>query len=114
MKVIFIEVNFNYNIIANYTHIQSTQYQKRLNSSNIKCSPPVFLGPPPSSEDGSVTADDFKIGDRIWVSGTKPGVIAFIGETGFAPGEWAGIVLDEPVGKNDGSVMGQRYFQVDL
>ena len=56
--------------------------------------------------------DDFKIGDRIWVSGTKPGVIAFLGETQFAPGEWAGVVLDEPIGKNDGSVMGIRYFQV--
>ena len=56
--------------------------------------------------------DDFKIGDRIWVSGTKPGVIAFLGETQFAPGEWAGVVLDEPIGKNDGSVMGVRYFQV--
>lgn len=58
--------------------------------------------------------DDFKIGDRIWVSGNKPGVIAFIGEAQFAPGEWAGIVLDEAIGKNDGSVMGVRYFQVLL
>ena len=26
-------------------------------------------------------------------------------------GEWAGIVLDTPVGKNDGAVAGIRYFQ---
>ncbi|KAK0174793.1 hypothetical protein PV327_010522 [Microctonus hyperodae] len=55
--------------------------------------------------------DSFIIGDRIWVGGTKPGSIAFIGETKFAPGEWAGVVLDEPIGKNDGSVAGTRYFQ---
>lgn len=60
----------------------------------------------------SVNTDDFKIGDKVWVSGTKPGIIAFIGETQFAPGDWAGVVLDEPIGKNDGSVMGVRYFQV--
>ncbi|GBP27962.1 Restin homolog [Eumeta japonica] len=55
--------------------------------------------------------DSFIIGDRVWVGGTKPGQIAYIGETQFAPGEWAGVVLDEPIGKNDGSVAGIRYFQ---
>ncbi|XP_053625789.1 restin homolog isoform X10 [Plodia interpunctella] len=55
--------------------------------------------------------DSFIIGERVWVGGTKPGQIAYIGETQFAPGDWAGIVLDEPIGKNDGSVAGIRYFQ---
>jgi len=57
--------------------------------------------------------DSFIIGQRIWVGGTKPGKIAFIGETQFAPGEWGGIVLDQPIGKNDGSVGGIRYFQCE-
>ncbi|KAG5865982.1 hypothetical protein JTB14_034240 [Gonioctena quinquepunctata] len=57
--------------------------------------------------------DSFIIGQRVWVSGSKPGHIAFIGETQFAPGEWAGIALDEPIGKNDGSVGGTRYFQCE-
>lgn len=65
---------------------------------------PELPEPPPP-------VDDFIIGDRVWVSGTKPGFIAFLGETRFAVGEWAGVVLDEPVGKNDGSVQGVRYFQ---
>ncbi len=55
--------------------------------------------------------DSFIIGQRIYVNGVKPGVIQFIGETKFAPGEWAGIVLDDLSGKNDGSVGGVRYFQ---
>ncbi|XP_060812931.1 restin homolog isoform X3 [Bombus pascuorum] len=57
--------------------------------------------------------DSFIIGDRVWVGGTKPGSIAYIGETQFAPGDWAGVVLDEPIGKNDGSVAGSRYFQCE-
>jgi len=55
-------------------------------------------------------SDEFKLGDCVWVSGVKKGIIAFIGETQFAPGVWSGILLDEPVGKNDGSVSGVRYF----
>lgn len=43
--------------------------------------------------------DSFIIGDKVWVGGTKPGQIAYIGETQFAPGEWAGVVLDETIGK---------------
>lgn len=58
---------------------------------------------------------DFSVGERVWVNGNKPGCVQFIGGTQFAPGQWAGIVLDEPIGKNDGSVAGVRYFQcVDL
>ena len=57
--------------------------------------------------------DQFMIGQRVWVGGAKPGVISFIGETQFAPGDWAGVTLDEPNGKNDGSVGGVRYFQCE-
>lgn len=38
------------------------------------------------------------------------GVIAYIGHTEFAPGTWIGVELDVPMGKNDGSVNGVRYF----
>lgn len=39
------------------------------------------------------------------------GVIAYIGPTSFAPGTWVGVDLDAPIGKNDGSVEGCRYFE---
>ena len=39
------------------------------------------------------------------------GILKYIGRTHFADGEWCGILLDEPCGKNDGSVRGVRYFR---
>uniref|UniRef100_A0A158P6T7 CAP-Gly domain-containing protein n=1 Tax=Angiostrongylus cantonensis TaxID=6313 RepID=A0A158P6T7_ANGCA len=62
----------------------------------------------------------FDIGDRVVVSGGKHGSVRFIGETEFAQGIWAGIELEQPLGKNDGSIQkkvshkfdiqGKRYF----
>lgn len=39
------------------------------------------------------------------------GTLRFCGPTDFASGEWAGVELDTPIGKNDGSVGGVVYFQ---
>eukprot|EP00057_Strongylocentrotus_purpuratus_P028199 XP_011682673.1 PREDICTED: CAP-Gly domain-containing linker protein 1 isoform X4 [Strongylocentrotus purpuratus] len=58
-------------------------------------------------------SDEFIIGDRVIVGGNKHGHVQFLGETQFSSGEWAGVVLDEAIGKNDGSVNGIRYFQCE-
>jgi dynactin complex subunit len=56
--------------------------------------------------------DSFIIGEHVWVGGTKPGQIAYIGETQFAPGDWAGIVLEEPIGKDymSGQMLSKNIF----
>ncbi|XP_071178606.1 CAP-Gly domain-containing linker protein 1-like isoform X4 [Mytilus edulis] len=84
----------------------ATQADKYATTVVNKLPGPEYEVPPPPS-------DDFKIGDRVWVGGSKPGVIAFLGETQFAAGEWAGVALDKQEGKNDGSVKGIRYFQCE-
>ncbi|XP_056412408.1 CAP-Gly domain-containing linker protein 2 isoform X1 [Hyla sarda] len=63
------------------------------------------------TEVGDEFLGDFVVGERVWVNGVKSGVVQYLGETQFAPGQWAGVVLDDPVGKNDGSVGGVRYFE---
>ncbi|KAG7727057.1 hypothetical protein KL933_002766 [Ogataea haglerorum] len=50
------------------------------------------------------------INDRVVLNDVE-GTIKYIGPTQFQPGEWIGVELDRPVGKNDGSVAGVRYFQ---
>ncbi|XP_046877479.1 CAP-Gly domain-containing linker protein 2 isoform X2 [Hypomesus transpacificus] len=64
-----------------------------------------------TSEVGDDVLGDYVVGEHVWVNGVKPGVIAYLGETQFAPGQWAGVVLNDLVGKNDGSVGGVRYFE---
>ncbi|KAF8336191.1 tubulin-folding cofactor B [Amanita rubescens] len=59
--------------------------------------------------------DNITVGARCEVESTeegfhKRGTVRYVGETKFAKGEWIGIEYDEPIGKNDGSVQGERYF----
>ncbi|KAJ1723545.1 hypothetical protein LPJ53_002114 [Coemansia erecta] len=58
-------------------------------------------------EEGKV---DVKVGQRCMV-GERRGAVRFVGQTKFKPGVWVGVEYDEPVGKNDGSVDGERYFE---
>ncbi|CDW60051.1 CAP GLY domain containing protein [Trichuris trichiura] len=53
---------------------------------------------------------NLRLGDQVVVSGYKQGTLRYLGTTDFAAGVWAGIELDQPYGKNDGSVQGKRYF----
>lgn len=55
------------------------------------------------------------VGDRVIVSsglGSRAGILKYMGETKFAQGTWCGVQLDEPTGKNDGSVDGVRYVSI--
>ncbi|XP_070773710.1 CAP-Gly domain-containing linker protein 2 [Enoplosus armatus] len=63
------------------------------------------------SEEGDDVLGDYTVGEQVWVNGVKLGVISYLGETQFAPGQWAGVILNDLVGKNDGSVGGVRYFE---
>ncbi|GAA6107732.1 CAP-Gly domain-containing linker protein 1-like isoform X1 [Tachysurus ichikawai] len=80
----------------------------RPSSVPTKTSPPTAKAPVDND-----SAAEFTVGERVWVNGNKPGYVQFVGGTQFAPGQWAGIVLDDPIGKNDGSVTGVRYFQCE-
>ena len=61
---------------------------------------------------GSSGGPPVKVGHRVQVTGKgdSVGTVAFIGTTQFSTGKWIGVVLDEPVGKNNGVVQGKKYF----
>ncbi|XP_065221310.1 dynactin subunit 1-like isoform X2 [Planococcus citri] len=55
-----------------------------------------------------------QVGSRVEVTGKdSQGVVAYIGTTLFAPGKWVGVILDEPKGKNNGTVQGKNYFECE-
>lgn len=56
-----------------------------------------------------------QVGERCRVGGedTKRGTVEYVGEVKEIPngaGQWVGVRLDEPVGKNDGSIGTTRYW----
>lgn len=76
-------------------------------------------------EAGAEAQRSIKVGDRCEVdraTGTARGTVRFVGEaempapasrpgaTRSAAGIWVGVQYDEPVGANDGSIAGKRYF----
>ncbi|XP_069881401.1 CAP-Gly domain-containing linker protein 4 [Dipodomys merriami] len=64
-----------------------------------------------STNKAMLTSLGLKLGDRVVIAGQKIGTLRFCGTTEFANGQWAGIELDEPEGKNNGSVGKVQYFK---
>jgi tubulin-folding cofactor B len=62
-----------------------------------------------------IDSREITVGKRCRVGGddSRRGVVMYVGEVPEIPGglgAWVGVRLDEPVGKNDGSVGGKRYW----
>jgi len=82
-----------------------------------------FASPSPSSTSPPASADNFslidqRVGSRCQIrDGEGPqrrGTIRFVGRTRFGKQDdttWVGIELDNPLGRNDGSVQGHQYFE---
>ncbi|XP_068625835.1 dynactin subunit 1 [Battus philenor] len=54
------------------------------------------------------------LGQRVLVVGKDvKGSVAYVGFPSFASGKWVGIILDEPKGKNNGTLRGHAYFRCE-
>ncbi|VDL79007.1 unnamed protein product [Nippostrongylus brasiliensis] len=66
------------------------------------------------SDEVTVLLMSFEIGARVETEKTGKGRVAFCGEVQLSDGEWLGVILDEPRGKNNGTVQGVQYFTCEL
>ncbi|OOO14942.1 Cytoskeleton-associated protein, CAP-Gly [Aspergillus oryzae] len=57
---------------------------------------------------------DLTPGHVVTLTDGRQATVRFAGATHFAAGDWIGIELDEPTGKNDGAVQGERYFDCEF
>ena len=57
--------------------------------------------------------EQFRVGQVVEIGGDEAfrGTIRWLGTGEFAPGNWIGLELEDPAGKNDGEVKGKRYFR---
>ncbi|KAH7413177.1 CAP Gly-rich domain-containing protein [Cadophora sp. MPI-SDFR-AT-0126] len=79
----------------------------------------------PSLEEAKLQAIDTEIKNRgievgkrcrVGEDDSKRGEVMYVGDVEEIPGglgKWVGVKLDEPVGKNDGSLKGKRYWGKD-
>ncbi|GMH70787.1 hypothetical protein TL16_g05494 [Triparma laevis f. inornata] len=52
-------------------------------------------------------------GMEVIVRGNLRGKVKFSGSVHYAKGDWIGVVLEEPAGKNNGTVKGVEYFSCE-
>jgi dynactin 1 len=57
---------------------------------------------------------EYQVGQVVQLADGQLATIRYVGQTGFAAGDWIGVELEGINGKNDGSVKGERYFDCEM
>nr|XP_045609917.1 kinesin-like protein KIF13A isoform X6 [Procambarus clarkii] len=93
------------------SHSAITDYHTMNGASSSECVDDAEKTPSVINKPLASLPDWCEVGESIQIRPYNySGVIAYIGHTEFALGTWIGVELDVPMGKNDGSVNGVRYF----
>ncbi|KAL0235376.1 hypothetical protein GEMRC1_001958 [Eukaryota sp. GEM-RC1] len=96
--------------------LSEEQYSKRQDSfrkwkqNNTTCCTSCTSCSKPAPKDYTEALSKIEVGNRCEVQlGAKRGTVRYVGSVN-GDGPFVGVELDEPLGKNDGSVKGVEYF----
>jgi hypothetical protein len=76
-----------------------------------KKSSPSSTSSPSATPTPYSSLKELSVGLSVGVRGGLVGKVAWTGSVHYAAGDWVGVVLDEPAGKNNGTVKGVAYFE---
>ncbi|KAL8177481.1 UNVERIFIED_CONTAM: hypothetical protein K2H54_008221, partial [Gekko kuhli] len=96
-------------ILKSPTELMKSKERSDVEGESARLDASLWACSPKAEEQGN-TLQDFSIGDRVLVSKVQPGTLRFKGLTSFAKGVWAGVELDKPEGRNNGTYDGIKYF----
>jgi len=80
-----------------------------MNNQNTSAPSPTAKKAPKGS---ASKPEGINIGDKcVDRDQRRAGVVRFVGTTSFGSGWWVGVEFELPLGKNDGTVEGVKYFE---
>lgn len=95
--------------------LRAFKQQNKLGQFNIGRSEEISAKKLQQEKEEEEIASKIPMGSRCEVRTTgqppRRGTVMFVGQPSFQAGFWVGVKYDEPMGKNDGSVKGKRYFE---
>lgn len=86
---------------AHAAHARLASVETRLHASSCDCA---------AAASAELENEQISVGTRVFVRG-RLGTVRFAGPVHYAEGEFLGVELDEPGGKNSGTVRGVAYFE---
>lgn len=106
--------NSIYDKFFDYAKGTTAELKRLLENATLACIPDEGIGvdnQEPISGKLVLQALGINLGDKVIINNSKVGTLRYCGATQFASSIWAGVELDEPGGKNDGTVGGITYFR---
>ena len=63
------------------------------------------------NDDDEEEEEIFSPGDSVLIKSKGKGRVSYFGPVHYSSGNWVGVTMEKPVGKNNGVIKGKEYFK---